>query len=210
MRDWPSLKRPIVAPKQLLVEGRTPEIFFREWVQALGIPVEVRDYGSIHDLTDYLAALKGRPEFQGGVNSLAIVRDAEENPAGAAFDSVCASLRAAGIECPAAMGMFGSAVPKAGVYILPDCKQPGMLETLCWSVLEANERHATQVKCVKEYLTCVRGANVQIENESKAKVWSYLAGLGKFDPQVGRAAQNSVWDWNSPVLAHLATFLKTL
>ena len=53
---WPSLKRDILAPKQLLVEGRTPEIFFREWVEALGLngKIEVRDYGSLDQLVDFL------------------------------------------------------------------------------------------------------------------------------------------------------------
>ena len=48
---WKSLERPLQAPKQLLVEGRTPEIFFREWIEWLGLKaqMEVRDFLSLSD-----------------------------------------------------------------------------------------------------------------------------------------------------------------
>jgi hypothetical protein len=210
MREWPSMERPIRAPKQLLVEGRTAEIFFREWIQRLGVGVDVRDYGSIGDLTNYLKDFTSRPEFREGVNSMAIIRDAEDNPAESAFASVCSSLGAVGIACPIGAGLFSTAEHRAGVFILPDCNQPGMLETLCWSVLEANPTNAPHLECVDEYLACVRNAGVEIKNETKARIWTYLAGWGRFDPQVGRAARANAWDWDSPALTKLSTFLKTL
>ena len=43
--NWPSLRRPIQAPKQLLVEGRTPEIFFREWVEAMNLTGQILSRG---------------------------------------------------------------------------------------------------------------------------------------------------------------------
>jgi hypothetical protein len=85
-----------------------------------------------------------------------------------------------------------------------------MLETLCWSVLEADPKYAPQLKCVNEFLACVRRAAVEVKNETKARIWSYRAGRGRFDPQVGRAAQAKEWDWNSPALTKLSTFLKNL
>lgn len=212
MKSWPSLKRPIQAPKQLLVEGRTPEIFFREWVAVLelGNQVEVRDYGSIADLTAYLRVFTARKEFREAVQSVAIVRDAEDQPASSAFKSVCASLGEVKLESPEQLGGFSSGKPRTGVFVLPDCRQPGMLETLCWSALEQDPRLAPQLNCVTAYLACRRAAQAQVHNEAKARVWTFLAGQGLFDPQVGRAAQKSVWDWSSPALADLGAFLKAL
>src|SRR5271166_5104582 len=99
--NWPSLERTIKAPKQLLVEGRTPEIFFREWIEAAGLngQVEARSYGSLADLAAYLKLFVGYREFPEIVTSLAIIRDAEDKPAASAFNSVCAALRAIGLAC---------------------------------------------------------------------------------------------------------------
>jgi hypothetical protein len=210
--EWPSMQRPIRAPKQLLVEGRTPEIFFREWVEALGLKgmVEVRDYGSLDQLIDFLKVFTGRKEFKETVESVGIIRDAEDKPAAAAFRSVCASLKEVGLVCPEKFGTFGAGPKRTGIFVLPDCDQPGMLETLCWTILEADPKSKPEMDCVMAHLHCLRKASVQTQNLHKAKVWTYLAGRGEFDPQVGRAAQNKMWDWNSPALVSLTGFLRRL
>jgi len=210
--EWPSMKRPIRAPKQLLVEGRTPEIFFREWVEALELKgiVEVRDYGSLTVLPDFLKVFTGYKEFKESVESVGIIRDAEEKPAMPAFQSVCASLRAVGLACPAKCGSFSDGPKRTGIFILPDCDQPGMMETLCWTILERDPKSKQEVDCVMAHLQCLGRAKVQTRNQEKAKVWTYLAGRGEFDPQVGRAAQHKVWDWNSPTLVSLTGFLRSL
>jgi hypothetical protein len=199
-------------PKQLLVEGRTPEIFFRQWVEALGLKqkIEVRDYGSLGQLTDFLKLFTGFKEFKETVESVGIIRDAEDKKAASAFDSVCASLRAVGLACPERLGSFGVGPKRTGIFVLPDCDRPGMLETLCWTILEKDPKRRQEVDCVMAHLRCLGAAGVQAGNPHKAKVWTYLAGRGEFDPQVGRAAQHNVWDWNSPALAGLTGFLQSL
>jgi len=210
--EWPSMQRPTRAPRQLLVEGRTPEIFFREWVEALGLKgtIEVRDYGSLSKLTDFLKVFTGRKEFKETVESVGIVRDAEDQPAAAAFRSVCASLKEVGLVCPEKFGSFGTGPKRTGVFVLPDCDQPGMLEALCWTILETDLKSKPEVDCITAHFQCLGRANVQTHNPHKAKVWTYLAGRGEFDPQVGRAAQANVWDWNSPALVSLTGFLRNL
>ena len=210
--EWPSLGRKINTPGQLLVEGRTPEIFFREWLEAIGLKdkVEVRDYKSLTDLTDFLKVFTRLKEFQESVVSLAIIRDAEDKPASYGFNSVCSALRAVSLTCPAALGSFSNGTPRTGVFVLPDCQQAGMLETLCWSVLEDDEKITGQLECVAGYLACLRNSGGKIHNEPKAKVWTHLAGKGHFDPQVGRAAQKKVFDWGSEALKPLSQFLKSL
>ncbi len=61
-----SLQRPILTPKQLLVEGRTPEMFFREWVENTNLrqQIQVRDFGSISNLTGYLKVFVSYRAFQ--------------------------------------------------------------------------------------------------------------------------------------------------
>ena len=182
--EWPSLKRPIQAPKQLLVEGRTPEIFFREWVETPGLKgqVEVRDYGSLANLTDFLKVFTGYKEFREIVVSVGIIRDAEDKPAASAFQSVCRSLQVVNLTCPEVCGSFSIGQPRTGIFVLPDCQQPGMLETLCWSSLEDDPKNARELACVMAHLDCLGRANVQTRNPAKAKVWTYLAGRPNRSP----------------------------
>ena len=210
--EWPSLKRPIQASKQLLVEGRTPEIFFREWVQKLGLKdqVEVRDFRSLSQLTDFLKVFTGYKEFRESVVSVGIVRDAEDKPAEAAYQSVCSSLQVVNLVYPETCGSFGDGTPRIGVFVLPDCEKPGMLETLCWNSLEAEPKNAKELACVKAHFDCLGRAEVPIRNPAKAKVWTYLAGRCDVDPLVGRAAQANIWNWESPALKKLSDFIKGL
>jgi hypothetical protein len=207
-----SLDRPIQTATQVLVEGRTGEMFFREFVEGIGLKeqVQVRDFGSAEKFRGYLKLFSSLKGFREKVASLGIIRDAESQPAVAAFQSVCAYLKEAGFAPPNAVGSLGEGTPRVGVYILPNCQHPGMLETLCWSVLEADPKFAEELACVTRFLDCLRANKVVVVNESKAKVWVYLSGRGRFDPLVGRAAQNKVWDWQSPALKPVADFLRNL
>src|SRR5262245_30113472 len=92
----------IETPAQLLVEGRTPEIFFREMIEYLSLKdrIQVRDFGGIGDLTAYLKTFTQLADFVEKVTSLGIIRDAEDKLASDGFTSVCASLKIAGIEPP--------------------------------------------------------------------------------------------------------------
>lgn len=148
-------QRPISTRKQLLVEGRTAELFFEVLAAHLSVQeLEIRQFSSISDLTPFLRAFCSRPEFKQQVESLAIVRDAEftvragrtptePQTARQAFQSVCSSLAAAGLPGPSAPGVFTLNTP---IY----------------------------------------------------------------DPLVGRAAQQGIWPWESPVFGPLKEFLLTL
>lgn len=206
-----SLRREIHAPKQLLVEGRTAEIFFREWIQDTQRhdDIQVRDFGSIAELTGYLKVFCSQKKFKELVSSLGIIRDAETSSPHDAFQSVRASLEAAGLTSPSSLGHLSNGTPKTSIYILPDCNQNGMLESLCWMALHNDPDHEHHTTCVVDYINCVR-QKISVQNQEKAKVWAFLAGFGDFDPLLGRAAQAKLWKWDCGALAHLAEYLKSL
>jgi hypothetical protein len=234
MSDRKSLLREIETPAQLLVEGRTPEIFFREMVEHLDLKdrIQVRDFGSIGDLTDYLKTFTQLADFIEKVNSLGIIRDAEDKPAIHGFTSVCASLKIARIEPPDKIGevvrktigakgddaesdhhpdKVGEVARKTinvGVFILPDCQNEGMLETVC---LEAVANEVEVLKCMDDYFNCLHSKKVNLpKNITKAKTWTFLATKNLSDPQVGRAAQKKIWPWDSTALEKLRMFLNSI
>jgi hypothetical protein len=84
-----------------------------------------------------------------------------------------------------------------------------MLETLCWRALENEPHQAHHIGCVMSYLDHLREKH-HVHNEHKARIWTYLAGFGKFDPLLGRSAQAKIWNWANPAFANLSRFLNSL
>jgi hypothetical protein len=212
-------RRPISKRKQLLVEGRTPELFFEVLAAHLRVEeIEIRDFHSNAQLTPFLKAFCARPEFKEKVTSLAIIRDAEftlragetqtePQTARQAFQSVCSSLSSAGQSVPGSPGAFTATAPKTGVFILPNCQDQGMLETLCLeSVVSPG-----MSKCTEQYFACMKGeGTTQPRNMTKARTFAFLATKDIYDPLVGRTAQKGIWPWHSPAFQPLKQFLLAL
>jgi len=211
MNSQTSLNRPISTPKQLLVEGRTAEIFFREWIESTELKneLQVRDFGSVSNLTGYLKVFTALKDFREKVITIGIVRDAEQNSAASVFQSICSSLTTVGLTPPAALNSTSESPTRTAVFVLPDCDHSGMLETLCWQVLQSDPKLGDQLKCVADYLDCVRH-KTRIRNETKARIWTYFSGLGEFDPLLGHSARAKKWDWACPAFAKLSSFLTAL
>jgi hypothetical protein len=204
-----SLNRALTTPVQVLVEGRTPEIFFREMVAHLGLKsrIQIRDYENIENLVPYLRTFTQLAGFIETVTGLGIIRDAENNLAHTAFQSVSDSLRVVNIIPPPQIGVVQPGDLKVGVYILPDCQSVGMLETLCLQAIAAHTAQAEALQCVDEYFACLQNHNLAWPtNMDKARVWAFLSGQMSADPQVGRAAQKKVWNWDSVAFARLRKF----
>jgi hypothetical protein len=210
-----SMKRDITAPSQLLVEGRTPEIFFRELVEQLGLTagINVRTFGDVakDTLQTYLEIFTQRAVFKEKVSRLAIIRDAEAITAAGAFQSVCSALISANVVAPTIIGQFTQPPLCVGVFILPDCSRPGMLETLCLEAAaecEANSQ-TKLLPCVDEFFRCV-GTATTFDNPTKARFAAYALARGVVDPQLGRAAQKRIIPCKANVFIPLVEFLKQL
>ena len=208
-----SNERPITAAAQLLVEGRTPEIFFRELVQHLGLRdrINVRTFGGNENLGTWIEVFTRKPIFKERVSSLAIIRDAESEAASNAFQSVCSALAGAHLATPVAMREFADAPIRVGVYVLPDCGRPGMLETLCWeAATEADANSQTKLlPCVDEFFRCVGNAPT-LDNAAKARFSAYTLARGMAETQLGRAAQKGIINFDAPAFAPLVDFLRRL
>jgi hypothetical protein len=208
-----SVERPIVAPAQLLVEGRTPEMFFREFVQELGLRerIDVRTFGGISELQVWIELFTAKATFKEKVASLAIVRDAESEPAAIAFQSICSALSQAKLVVPTAIASFTSPPLRVGVYVLPDCNRAGILETLCLEAAAESEANAPIkfLPCVDEFFHCIETATT-FDNPTKARFSAYALARGVVDPQLGRAAQKRVISCHAKVFGPLAEFLKQL
>ena len=209
-----SLEREITTAGQLLVEGRVPEMFFREMVAAYDLKdlVEVRTFGDIgkDNLQTYLEIFTQKPGFKQKVKRLGIIRDAENNPADSAFQSVRASLRGALLPVPGEMNQLEGAPLSLAVFILPNCQDAGMLETLCLTSAKEVEQIRDIFPCLDEFFGCLEKQGRKPGNPDKSRFAGLALACDVIDPQLGRAAQQGKIPWQTQAFEPLKLFLQRI
>lgn len=188
---------------QLLVEGNDQRNFFEALTKHLSISgIQIWNFGGVPDLREFLSAFATESNFP-MVRSIGIVRDAE-GPARSARQSVLSALRNAGLPAPTPAGQQASVgSPRVSVFILPDNKHPGMLETLLCQTFAG----AAEDRCIDDYFACVP---VPIRRPEKARAQAWLATKPDPHVSVGVAAKKGYWDLDHAVFAHLRNFLVAL
>jgi hypothetical protein len=153
-----------------------------------------------------------KAKFKERVKRLGIIRDAEDSSAAAAFQSVRAALDAAKMAVPTQLtGLEGSPVA-VGVFILPNCNDSGMLETLCLQAIEEKEKAQPNavLPCVDDFFACLDKRGRKPVNPLKARFAGFALGRDVIDPQLGRAAQQGTIPWDAKVFDHLNAFLRSI
>lgn len=203
----PGVSSPISFSKVLLVEGQTPFQFFKAFLKHLTLDkqIEIRNFGGVKDFSAFLRALVGTDGFD-KVLTLGIVRDAEDN-ARSAFDSVRDSLSRAKLSPPSAPMVLSQGLPAVAVFILPDCTNPGMLETLCLENISGD----SAISCIDDFFACLQKAAIALpQNLDKARIQAFLASREKSELLLGQAAHAGYLNWQHPAFANLKQFLQSL
>jgi hypothetical protein len=211
-----SNKKPaITRSKLLIVEGRDEENFFEGGIAHLGASgVQVLGIGGKTQLTANLKVLRLDPNFA-SLDCIGIVRDADVTPPGSsvsasnsAFASVCSSLSASGVQLPLppSHGQFAAGPPRVGIFIMPDGKLDGMLETLCAQSLAALSEFA----CVTDYFACLRAHGKVPGNMPKARAYAWLASCADPGKRVGEAALARYWPFNDLAFAEIWAFVRAM
>ena len=101
-------------------------------------------------------------------------------------------------------------MPQVVLQILPGDGHPGCLESLCLRAIH----DWPGFNCLDEYFRCLHQAAVTLPTGTagmdKARAYAYLATQPKAQSRVGLAAQQNVWDLNSPAFEPLVTLLELL
>lgn len=191
---------PVSLSKVLLVEGNTPLHFFEALLSELALQdeVEICNFGGVRDLRAAARTLASSSEFRRLVKSVGVVRDAETNVK-AARQSAEDALTAAGL--PEGV--------ETSVFILPDNKRPGMIETLCIESV----RQDPVFSCVEQFFQCVETQGVDLPGapqDAKSYAQAFLATRKEVQLYPGIAAYRGYWPWDSPVFEDLKNFLRAL
>jgi len=195
-------------PKQLFVEGRDAEAFFYPFLENMQVSgIQIQNYGGITELGPFLKQFVLGPQYkQLPVSSIGIIRDAEQNPRDA-FKSVCSALEKAGLSIPRAPLVPTKKRPKVCVYILPDEKSSGMIETLLLRAVSGDPAFG----CIDEYLECVAQATgVEPKPRDKARFLTFLASRPDIKPLTGFAARAGYLEFSNSAYNHLKKFILSL
>lgn len=194
--------------KQLLVEGKDQQNFLEALLQHLGLhqkDIQIQNFGGVRELRTLLSGFVKMPDFS-MVNSIGIIRDAEESEANA-LRSVRSSLQNANLNAPDRAGTTTGGTPRVSVLILPGSDRPGMLETLVCRSLE--EQKVNQ--CMDDFFECVtHEAKLSVSNPDKARVYAYLATRPEAHHSVGIAAKQGVWNLDHAAFHSIRNFLTAL
>ncbi|MCY4468423.1 MAG: ATP-binding protein [Thiotrichales bacterium] len=91
--------------------------------------------------------------------------------------------------------------------VVPNGEEPGAVETLCRRSKEGDAAAA----CVDEFLSCLdEQAAMRSTNVDKSFAHAYLAATENPVARVGEGAMQGAWNFDSPVFAELADFLREL
>jgi hypothetical protein len=144
------------------------------------------------------------PGYEHPVRGLAVVLDAETDAA-ATFRSIKGALTAAGLPAPDAAGTITPGPLKVGVFVVPDNRSPGKIETLCLDSV----RDDPAWSCLEVFFTCVRENGGTIpENLDKARAQAFLATRANPALPVGLAAVEGYWRFESAAFQALLAFLR--
>ena len=202
-------KEQLSKPKQLVVEGKSAERLFSALLSALGITeIEIHDFGGTTELRGFLKAFKRTPGFDPGVNSLGIVRDADNDPK-AAFQSVRDALSNAELpgpekpDEPVVVEGF-----RVAIMVLPDSGTKGTLETVCLSSVVDDPA----MECVDRYLECLSSSKLTKlpGNLDKARVQTFLASRSRPGLLLGEAAAKGHWPWDHSAFEQVRAFIQSL
>lgn len=171
-------------PVLVLGEGLDEVNFFTELCEAHELAgIDLRSYGGRDLLRGELAALRALQ--LDSIASIVIVRDADDSAA-AAFASVRDALSDHGFAVPDRHGGLAGETPSTAIWLMPDGKSPGTLETLCWQAAAGDPVAA----CVEEYVACTERHRVLPEDaRHKAHARAWLSTRTRAETRIGLAAQ---------------------
>ncbi len=120
------------------------------------------------------------------------------------MDSICNSLKKVNFDIPSNVKVKTNGKPAISIFILPDCYNAGMLETLCLQSINNDPI----MNCIDDFFRCMETQNIALPNNIyKAKIGAYLASRKKPNLRLGEAAKKGYFDWDNPVFDDLKNFL---
>ena len=198
--------------KLLLVEGQDEEVFFKNFLKKKNIDdIQIMSSGGKERFKKIFPQITKDDSFD-KLSSLAVIHDADED-AQATFKSIRSVLQNNKLKSPDKISSFASGSPRVGIFIIPDGKNKGNLESLCLSTVESEDI----MECVRSFMACIKRKSdsknnlfKKPKNIHKAKCRAFLSAMEEDTSSLGIASEKGYWNLDSEKLNPLLDFLKKL
>ena len=164
-------------------------------------------------------AVGGRTKFAHAVNfllkqaernnirlrSLGVVCDSDDNPT-ESLNLLQDALKGAGLPVPKSHADFAVREQTVGIFLLPDGRSGGSLDTLCRKSVADDPRS----RCVDGYLDCLKDLDKPVKNDGKSFVFAYSVAVGRKGDRAGSLARHGDLNLAHEAFNPLAGFLKKL
>jgi len=201
-------------PKLIIVEGNHERDFFSAWLNHLHLAdIQILPIGGKTRLAENLKPLVKQPKFN-QVETLVIVRDADDNPVGA-FQSVCSALLGVNLPVPVSPEQFiVQNNLKVAVVITPCNGRVGALEEILLDTADADPLYPTAIDFISN-------ATIHLDQilarpappphkQGKAKIHAFLATFEEPDKDPGKAALAGVWNFDHPALSPIREIMEQM
>ena len=196
------------ARKVVIVEGADELRIFQSLSGHLGLDgIQFIPAGSAERIRSRISAVLAAQQPMGILQSLGVVRDADEN-ADNAFKSVCDSLSVNGLPVPGNALEIAAGVgdnPSTIALILPHGQPTGALEDVCLASV-AND---PMIPCIDDFMSCIERIDDSPRssgNNAKTRLQAYLATRRRPRRMLGETG----WNFDHPAFTPLRQFLTAL
>jgi len=194
-------------PSLLIVEGKDEQNFFAKLAETLHVEnlQILANYGK-SGIRARLKALTKAPGFKSEVKKIGVVRDADDDYAGA-FQSVRDALLSAALPAPTLPMVLAGRDPETCIMILPGNTRNGMLEDICLSSVQ----NAPVMQCVESYFECIRTTCPELRpNGPKARLQAFLSSQRETVYHLGEAAAKGYFPFDNPAFDEVKQLIKLL
>ena len=202
----------------LIVEGYSDLRFLAELLESMHLgaserpgakPIYIHEMHGKSDVQDKIEVIIS-PGLLAQKSAIAVVVDADANPAGTRASLEQVLSKVCGAAVPAAGGWVQSrSHAKVGFHVVPGGARDevGEVETLVWNAWSKTTENVTVMVCIESYISCMAAAGLKPKSPDKARVGALLSIRNDDDPRLGPGAQSGVFDLASPGFADLRSFL---
>ena len=176
--------------------------------------VQIMPLNGVSKLRSRVVALKSMKRFK-HLQSLLVIRDADNNPA-SAMDNVQGAFRDAGLPVPDAPHTWKQdQTLKIGFLLFPSCNEcleAGALENLCLQILSETNSEDVIHEIDQLIVSLQEHCRRDFRHRDKSRLYTYFATHDVYidKMRIGRVAQSGGFNWNSPKLEPLKNFLLEL
>lgn len=223
------MQKPIIIEKErlLLVEGTDEEDFFEELFKLPNIDIDniqIIKLGSKDELTtdefniNLMTAFKLTAK---GKKAIGVILDCDDNDIQAHINKVNTFVdkvkkhetkgtekKIVSLERINSCKKFTSQGTPLGLYVMPDCRSKGALETLCLKAVKDKKF----MPCIEKFMECLKTINPDMKREHKREILAFLAAYSKSARQdrIGKYVKDGVFNMESDIFKDITDFLKCM